>query len=54
MWRENEMYLTKFVVVSYNWNAGLVLDTDLTLLLLRRGAHRLASVLEREATQARV
>ena len=42
------------MAVNYSWNAGLTLDTDLALLLLRRGAHRLASVLEREATQAHV
>ena len=35
------------MAVSYNKNAGLALDADLTLML-RRGAHRLASVLEAE------
>ena len=35
---------------SYSRNVGLALDADLTLML-RRGAHRLASVLERGATQ---
>ena len=50
------------MTVSYNRNAGLALDADLTLIL-KRGAQRLASVLEhgahrlglklkREATQA--
>jgi len=33
---------------SYSRNAGFALDTDLTLIL-RREAHRLASVLERGA-----
>jgi len=36
---------------SYNRNAGLALNADLTLML-RRGAHNLASVLERGAAQA--
>jgi len=33
------------MAVSYNRNAGLALDADLTLML-RRAAHMLASVLE--------
>ena len=36
------------MVVSYSRNAGLALDADLTLML-RCGAHMLASVLERGA-----
>ena len=36
---------------SYNKNGSLTLDADFTLML-RRGAHRLATVLEREAAQA--
>ena len=36
------------MTVSYSKNAGLAPDVDLTLMLRRR-AHRLASVLEREA-----
>ena len=38
---------------SYSRNAGLALDTNLTLML-RCEAHRPASVLERGAAQARV
>ena len=53
MWRENEVQLIKLVAVSYNRNAGLALDADFTLML-RRGAHRLVSVLERGAAQAHV
>jgi len=38
---------------SYSRNVGLALDADLSLMLRRR-PHMLASVLEREATQARI
>jgi len=41
------------MAVSYNRSVGLALDADLPLML-RRGPHRLASVLEREATQSLV
>ena len=41
------------MAVSYSRNAGLALDADLALML-RRGAHRLASVLECKTTQARI
>ena len=41
------------MAISYSRNAGLALDADF-ILILRRGAHSLASVLERGAAQARV
>ena len=50
---ENVGVIESVMADSYSKNMDLTLDTDLTLML-RCGAHRLASVLERGAAQARV
>ena len=50
---ENVGVIDPVMADSYNKNVGLALGADLTLML-RRPAHKLASVLEREAAQGRV